>query len=111
MRLATENRHWGYGSIEGALMNLGHDVSRSNIARVLKKAGIQPVPERKKGMTWAEFLRSHWNVIAATDFLTTEVWTMGGLIRYHILFVIRLTTREVKILGIISILKNIEPCS
>ena len=32
---AQENRTWGYGSIEGALLNLGHEVSRSNIARVL----------------------------------------------------------------------------
>ena len=48
---ATENRHWGYGSIEGALLHLGHDVSRTTIARVLKKAGIEPAPLRKKGMT------------------------------------------------------------
>ena len=64
VRLARENRTWGYGSIEGALLNLGHDVGRSTIARVLKKAGIEPAPQRKKGMTWSEFLRSHWNVLA-----------------------------------------------
>ena len=29
VRFARENRTWGYGSIEGALLNLGHDVSRS----------------------------------------------------------------------------------
>jgi putative transposase len=101
VRFATENRHWGYGSIEGALLHLGHDVSRTTIARVLKKAGIEPAPLRKKGMTWAEFLESHWSVMAATDFFTTEVWTMRGLIRYHVLFVIRLETREVKIVGIV----------
>ena len=101
VRFATENRHWGYGSIEGALLHLGHDVSRTTIARVMKKAGIEPAPLRKKGMTWAEFLESHWSVMAATDFFTTEVWTTRGLIRYHVLFVIRLATREVKIVGIV----------
>jgi len=101
VRFATENRNWGYGSIEGALLHLGHEVSRSTIARVLKKAGIEPAPDRKKGMTWSEFLKSHWDVMAATDFFTTEVWTARGLIRYHVLFVIRLATREVKIVGII----------
>ena len=30
-----------------------------------------------------------------------EVWTLSGLVRYHVLFVIRLSTREVKIAGII----------
>ena len=101
VRLAQENRTWGYSSNDGALLNLGHDVGRSTIARILKKAGIEPAPSRKRGMTWSEFLKSHWNVLAATDFFTTEVWTMRGLIRYHVLFVIRLATREVKIVGIV----------
>ncbi len=30
-----------------------------------------------------------------------EVWTLGGLVRYHVLFVIRLSSREVNIAGII----------
>jgi transposase InsO family protein len=101
IRLANENRSWGYGSIEGALFHLGHDVSRSTIARVLKGEGIEPAPDRKKGMTWAEFLSVHWEVMTATDFFTTEIWTPSGLVRYHVLFVIRLATREVKVIGII----------
>jgi hypothetical protein len=51
-------------------------------------------------MSWEEFLGAHWDVMAATDFFTTEVWTMQGLVRYHVLFVIRLATREVKVVGI-----------
>ena len=58
VRFAQENRTWGYGSIEGALLNLGHDVGRSTIARTLKQAGIEPAPDRKRGMSWSEFLRS-----------------------------------------------------
>jgi len=26
-------------------------------------------------MTWKEFLRTHWDVLAATDFFTVELWT------------------------------------
>jgi len=52
-------------------------------------------------MTWKEFLQRHWEVMAATDFFTVEVWTPMGLVRYHVLFIIRLLTREVHIAGIV----------
>ena len=39
--------------------------------------------------------------MAAADFFTVEVWTPVGLVRYHVLFVIRLMTREVRIAGIV----------
>ena len=35
VQLARENRTWGYPRIEGALANLGHQVSRSTVARIL----------------------------------------------------------------------------
>ena len=62
---------------------------------------MDPSPGRRKGMTWKEFLKMHWAVMAATDFLTVEVWTPLGLVRYHVLFVIRLMTREIHIAGIV----------
>jgi transposase InsO family protein len=52
-------------------------------------------------MTWKEFLKIQWKVMAAADFFTAEVWTPKGLIRYHVLLVIRLMTREVHIAGIV----------
>jgi hypothetical protein len=42
IRLAHENRDWGYGRIQGALVNLGHSVARSTIAEILKRHGIEP---------------------------------------------------------------------
>lgn len=39
---AQENRQWGYTSIMGALLNLGHDVGRGTIVEILKNAGIEP---------------------------------------------------------------------
>ena len=82
-------------------MNLGHDIGRSTIARILKQAGVPIAPKRNGQMSWDEFLGAHWEVMAGTDFFTTEVWTMRGLVRYHVLFVIRLATREVKVVGIV----------
>ena len=38
--------------------------------------------------------------MGATDFFTVEVWTQGGLVRYHVLFVIRLSSRKVNIAGV-----------
>ena len=40
------------------------------------------------------------DVLAATDFFTTEVWTQGGLVTYYVLFFIHLATRRVHIAGI-----------
>jgi hypothetical protein len=68
---------------------------------VLKKAGVDPAPDRQKRTTWKEFLRTHWDMLAAADFFSLEVWTVLGLVRYHVFFVIRLATREVHIAGII----------
>jgi transposase InsO family protein len=44
--------------------------------------------------------RAHWKVLAASDFLTVEVWTGRGLVTHYLLFVISLTDRVVKIAGI-----------
>lgn len=101
LRLARENRSWGYTRIQGALTNLRHEVGRGTIAKILREAGIDPAPGRRKGTTWKEFLRMHCDVLAATDFFTVEVWTAFGLVRYHVLFVLRLKTREVHIAGIV----------
>jgi hypothetical protein len=99
--MARQNRSWGYTRIKGALQNLGHEVGRGAIAKILKEAGIDPAPDRQKRTTWKEFLRTHLDVLAAADFFSVEVWTALGLVRYHVLFVIRLATREVHIAGII----------
>ena len=95
--MADENPTWGYTRIRGALKNLGHQVGRSTIARILKVHGTAPVPGRPT--SWQTFLRAHWGAIAAADFFTTEVWTWRGLITYDTLFVIDLASRRVEIVG------------
>jgi transposase InsO family protein len=101
VRIAQENPSWGYTRIRGALSNLGHEVGRNTIKRILVEAGIDPAPERGKAMSWSAFLRAHWGAIAAMDFFTVEVLTLVGLVRYHVLFVIDLASRRVHVAGIV----------
>src|SRR5262249_27289273 len=103
VRMANENRDWGYRRIQGALSNLGHEIARSTIAQILDRHGVEPAPERSGKTTWKEFLARHWELIVAADFFTVEVWTRRGLQRYVVLFFIELSSRKVEIGGIGSI--------
>jgi len=87
----------GYTRIQGALKNLGHQVGRSTIARILKAAGIPP--SRQRPMTWRTFLRAHWPALVAADFFTTDLWTTRGLVTYYTAFVIELESRRVQVIG------------
>src|SRR5262245_48534719 len=95
LRMAEENRSWGYLRIQGALANLGYTVARTTVANILIRQGMAPAPERIKGTTWKEFLKCHWDQIIATDFFTVEVWTRSGLTRFIILFFMDVSTRRV----------------
>ncbi len=95
LRFAKENPSWGYDRIQGALANVGYHISDQTVGNVLKEYGIEPAPDRKRQTTWRTFLKSHWDVLAATDFTTVEVWTKGGLVTYYLLFVMKLATRRV----------------
>jgi hypothetical protein len=100
VRMARENPRWGYTRIQGALSNLGHRVGRTTVAGILKRNGIDPAPERGKRMTWSRFLKAHWDVLAAVDFFTVEVWAPRGLVTFYVFFVIELATRRIDIVGI-----------
>jgi putative transposase len=97
VRMATENPSWGYTRIQGALKNLGHEVARSTVAKVLKATGLSPAPDRPS--SWRTFLLAHWGEIAGADFFTSEVWTPRGLVTYYTLFVIDLRSRRVHVAG------------
>src|SRR6266478_6596595 len=100
VRIAHENRSWGYDRIVGALANLGYTVSAQTVGNILKRHGLPPAPERKTTTTWKEFIRTHMDVLVATDFFTAEVWMLGGLVTYYVLFFIHLGSRQVHIAGI-----------
>jgi transposase InsO family protein len=100
LTIARDNPRWGYTRLRGALQNLGLNLGRSTIQRILKEHGIEPAPVRGRTMPWNTFLKAHWGAIAAADFFSVEVLTVGGLVRHLIFFVIDLKTRRVHIAGI-----------
>src|SRR3977135_608348 len=100
IRMASENRDWGYDRIAGALANLGYEISDQTVGNVLRRHGLPPAPERKRTTTWAAFIRTHVALLAGTDFFTAEVLTLRGLVTYYVLFFIHLESRRVDIAGI-----------
>ena len=101
VRMAKENLSWGYTRIKGALSNLQHEVARGTIANILSEHGIEPALERSHRATWKQFFKSHWELTGAADFLTVEVWSLTGFMKYSLLLVIELSTRRVEIAGIV----------
>jgi putative transposase len=99
LHIAQENPTWGYDRIQGALANLGHDISDQTVGNILKAHGIEPAPQRKRQSTWKTFLKAHWDVLGAIDFTTIEVWAKGGLVTFYLLFVMEIATRRVHFAG------------
>src|SRR5215472_14891265 len=100
VRMARENRDWGYWRIQGALANLGHEVARGTIANILREHGMEPAPQRERKTTWKEFLCRHREVMEAADFFTIEAWTRRGLTGFLVLFLMDLSSRKVQIAGV-----------
>jgi putative transposase len=101
IRFAEEHQTWGYRRIQGALTNLGHHIDALTVRHILSRHHLDPAPTRvRTGMRWGQFLKLHWEVLAATDFLTVEVATWGGLVTYDVLGVMELSTRRVHLAGI-----------
>src|SRR3984893_11508909 len=101
IRMASENRDWGYDRIAGALANLGYEISDQTVGNVMRRHGLPPAPERKRTTTWANFIRTHLALLAGTDFFTAEVLTLRGLVTYYVLFFIHLLeSRRVDIAGV-----------
>ena len=100
VRMAVEKPQWGYTRIRGALSNLGHEIARTTVKRILHDHGIDPAPERSRRLPWKTFLQAHWEGLTACDLFTVEVLTLAGLPRDLVFFVIALQSRRVTIAGI-----------
>ena len=99
LRLAKENTSWGFDRIQGGLANVGYYISDTTVGNILKAHGIEPAPKRQRTGSWSTFLKAHWDVLAAIDFTTIEVWTNRGLVTFYLLFVMELKTRRVHFAG------------
>ncbi len=66
-RLARENPNWGYRRLHGELLVLGVKVATPTVWKILKDAGVDPVPDRSSS-TWASLLRAQADAFLACDF-------------------------------------------
>ncbi len=63
VRIAKENRSWGYDRIVGAMANLGYKVSDQTVGNILKWHDIPPAERRKKntsGKTSSALIWRSW---------------------------------------------------
>ncbi len=95
VRLARENRAWGYGKIQGELLKVGHRVSRATIRRALHRQGLPPTP-RRGHTTWRAFLAQHREQLLACDFFTVDTLFVR---RLYVLFFIELGSRRLHLAG------------
>ena len=79
LRFARENPSWGYDKIQGALANLGHNVSDQTVGNILKEHGIEPAGDRKRQTTWKTFIKSFGNAPIATWLITA--WAVATRFR------------------------------
>jgi len=99
IRMALNDRSWGYKKILGELKKLGIEVARSTIQNILREAGLEPQPDRKYS-SWRKFIDQHINTLIACDFFTKEIWTLRGRVTMYIFFFIELPTRRIHLAGI-----------
>jgi hypothetical protein len=105
VRMARENRSWGYDRIVGALVNLGYTISDQTVGNILKRHSIPPAPERKKTVTWREFIRIHMDVLGATDFFNSEIWTWYRLMVFSLLSLLSFGRCPLPLLGMTALRK------
>ena len=94
LKLTKENPTWGYDRIQGELAKVGFKITDTTVANILKAGGIDPAPKRQRDGSWETFLKAQWEIMAAIDFTTVEVWTKHGLVTYYLLFVMEPKTRR-----------------
>jgi putative transposase len=95
-----ENPHWGYTRIKDYIVYLGYKIGETTVKNILLENGLDPEPSKNKKTTWRDFIKSHWNVMAACDFFSVELLVRRKLIRCMVLFAMDLATRKVEILGV-----------
>ena len=79
------------------MANLGYTPSDQTVGNILQCHGIPPASERKRKITWADFISAHMSVLVATDFFSVEVLTLRSLVTYSCAFLYHLETRKVEV--------------
>jgi hypothetical protein len=100
IRFKEENPRWGYTRIRDYMVYPGYKIGETTVRNILIENGYDPEPEVTQKTTWKEFIRSHWSVLSACDFFSIELLVKGRLLRCFVHFAIKLSTRQVELLGI-----------
>ncbi len=95
IRFKEENPRWGYKKIRDQVVYLGYNICKSSVKNILIEHGYDPEPDLTVRSTWHEFIKSHWDVLAACDFFTVELLVGHKLVRCTLFFVMELATRKV----------------
>lgn len=94
--MARQNPGWGHRRIQGELARLGHKIACPTVWEILKKAGIDPGPQRG-GLAWGEFLSAQAHRIIGCDFVHVDTVFLR---RLHVLLFIEHGTRRLHIAGV-----------
>ena len=95
IQLKQENPRWGDKRIRDQVVYLGYTICKSSVKTILIEHGYDPEPDLTVRSTWHEFIKSHWDVLAACDFFTFELLVGRRLVRCTLFFVMELATRKV----------------
>jgi hypothetical protein len=95
IRFKQENPRWGYKKIRDQVVYLGYTICKSSVKNILIEHGYDPEPDLTVRSTWHEFIKSHWEILAACDFFTIELLVGRKLVRCTVFFVMELATRKV----------------
>jgi hypothetical protein len=95
IRFKQENPRWGFKKIRDQVVYLGYNICKSSVKNILIDHGYDPEPDLTVRSTWHEFIKSHWDVLAACDFFTVELLVGHRLVRCTLFFVMELATRKV----------------
>jgi hypothetical protein len=93
--MKNKNLYWGYKRIQGELLKLGIELDKKTIWNILNE--FRKKGKVKRGVTWAQFLKSHLKSICAMDCYRVD--TLFNQ-RYYVFFIIRHKTREISQFGI-----------
>ena len=96
LRLARENRRWGYLRIVGECRKLGVTLSATTVRNVLRRHHLKPAP-RRSGPSWTEFLRAQAAGTLSCDFFHVDTVMLR---RVYVLFFIDLDRRKVFLAGV-----------